>query len=74
MTARAEGAESGSSEVTAPLTCDGEVTIAFDPDYIVQFLRACDADEIRIEMTSAEKPAVFVVDGGYKYLVMPLAG
>lgn len=71
---RSTSAEQGDSEVVMSLAHDIDMTIAFDPSYLLDFLKSTDAAEVTLELTSAEKPAVFVVDGGYKYLVMPLAG
>lgn len=74
LTLTASGAESGQSEVTLNIGCDHDITIAFDPQYVVQFLRACEEATVELRMTSAEKPAVFAGGEGYRYLVMPLAG
>ena len=74
---KAEGAEIGSSEVTLALPdYDGEeISIAFDPQYLIDMLRAIEGEtSITLEMTSGEKPAVFRVGDNYLYLVMPLAG
>lgn len=74
LTLRANAAEEGESEVTTATAGDFDLTIAFDPRYITEFLKVCDASEVLLEMTSGEKPAVFSAGEGYRYLVMPLAG
>ncbi len=77
LTLKAEGSEAGSSEVTLALPdYSGEdISIAFDPQYLVEMLRAIDGEtSLTLEMTSGEKPAVFKVGADYLYLVMPLAG
>ncbi len=77
LTLKAEGAETGSSEVKLDLPeyTGEEITIAFDPQYIIEMLRAIDGEaSITLEMTNGEKPAVFRAGEGYLYLVMPLAG
>jgi DNA polymerase-3 subunit beta len=74
---KARGSETGSSEVELPLPeYDGpEVTIAFDPGYLVEFLRALEGEPaVTLEMTDGGKPALFRCGDGYVYLVMPLAG
>ena len=74
---KAEGAETGSSEVTLALPdyTGEEITIAFDPQYLIEMLRAIEGETtITLEMTNGEKPAVFRVGDEYLYLVMPLAG
>jgi DNA polymerase-3 subunit beta len=77
VTMQARGAETGSSEVELPLPeYDGpEVRIAFDPQYLVEFLRAVeDEPTVTLEMTDGSKPALFRCGDTYQYLVMPLAG
>ncbi len=71
------GADTGSSEVELPLPdYDGpDVSIAFDPSYLVEFLRALDGEPtVILEMSGGDKPALFRCGDGYVYLVMPLAG
>ena len=73
----ARGAETGSSEVELTLPdYDGpEVQIAFDPQYLVEFLRALEGEPtVTLEMSDGGKPALFKCGDGYSYLVMPLAG
>ncbi|MDB5307263.1 MAG: dnaN [Gemmataceae bacterium] len=74
---QARGAETGSSEVELPLPeYDGpEVKIAFDPQYLIEFLRALESEPtVSLEMSDGGKPALFRCGDGYMYLVMPLAG
>lgn len=77
VTMKARGSATGSSEVELALPeYDGpEVTIAFDPEYLVEFLRALDGEPtVVLEMADGTKPALFQCGDGYVYLVMPLAG
>lgn len=77
VTLKAQGAETGSSEVTLDLPeyAGAEVEIAFDPQYLVDMLRAVEGEPtLMLEMTDGQKPALFKVGDGYLYLVMPLAG
>ena len=77
ITMQARGAETGSSEVEMPLPdYDGpEVKIAFDPQYVTEFLRALEGEAtVTLEMSDGTKPALFRCGDGYLYLVMPLAG
>lgn len=74
---QARGADTGSSEVELLLPeYDGpETTIAFDPSYVVEFLRALEGEPtVTLEMSGPDKPALFKCGDGYVYLVMPLAG
>lgn len=77
LTLKAEGAEIGSSEVVLHLPdyTGEDITIAFDPGYVLEMLRAIEGEtSITLEMSSGEKPAVFRTGDGYLYLVMPLTG
>jgi DNA polymerase-3 subunit beta len=77
VTMKARGAETGSSEVVMMLPeYDGSpVSIAFDPQYVTEFLRAIDGEPtVLLEMSDGGKPALFQCGDAYKYLVMPLAG
>ena len=77
VTMQARGANTGSSEVELALPdYDGpEVSIAFDPEYLVEFLRALEGETtVTLEMSGGDKPALFKCGDNYLYLVMPLAG
>lgn len=77
VTMTARGAATGSSEVVLPLPDydGGEVQIAFDPEYLVEFLRALDGETtVTLDMGGGDKPALFQCGDNYLYLVMPLAG
>jgi DNA polymerase III subunit beta len=77
LTLKADGSETGSSEVIMDLPDykGEEIDIAFDPQYLIEMLRAIEGEpSLTLEMTNGEKPAVFRVGENYLYLVMPLAG
>ena len=77
ITMKARGAETGSSEVemTLPEYDGAEVNNAFDPQYVIEFLRAIDGEpSVLLEMSDGSKPALFKCGDTYQYLVMPLAG
>lgn len=70
------GAEVGSSEIEMPLPeYDGpEVKIAFDPQYLIEFLRVMEGETtITLDMSDGSKSALFRCGDEYVYLVMPLA-
>ena len=50
-----------------------ELTIGFNPDYLMQGIDACAGETISIESSEAIKPAVLrgSTNDGYLYLVMP---
>lgn len=73
----ARGAATGSSEVELPLPdyAGPEVRIAFDPQYLIEFLRAMEGEPtVTLELADGTKPVLFRCGDGYVYLVMPLAG
>ncbi len=75
----AKGAERGASHVEMSLPeYDGPpATIAFDPDYLVEYLRVVvsenDGANVVMEMSDGDKPAMFSSDE-WRHMVMPLAG
>lgn len=69
------GADNGSGEVVLELPeyKGGKVDIAFNPQYLIDMLRAMDNEPtMKLEMTDGQKPAVFRLGDDYLYLVMPL--
>ena len=77
VTLTARGTETGSGEVVLPLPeyAGPDISIAFEPNYLTEMLRAIDGEPTAmLEMTDGTKPAVFKVGDSYLYLVMPLAG
>lgn len=72
----ARGAQTGSSEVELPLPeyAGPEIKIAFDPEYLVEFLRALEGEPtVALDMSNGTSPALFRCGENYLYLVMPLA-
>ncbi len=77
VTLEARGAETGSSEVELALPdYDGPgVNIAFDPAYLIEYLRALeDEPAVTLELAGKDSPALFRCGDSYTYVVMPLAG
>jgi DNA polymerase III subunit beta len=71
------GADRGDSEVTMALPeyTGPTVEIAFNPQYLIEMLRAIDSEAtVTLEMTDGQKPAVFRLGEQYTYLIMPLTG
>jgi DNA polymerase III subunit beta len=69
------GADLGSGEVKMELPdYNGpEVEIAFNPQFLIDMLRAIDNEaSIQLEMTDGQRSAVFRLGDAYTYLVMPL--
>jgi DNA polymerase-3 subunit beta len=77
VTMQARGAKTGSSEVSLALPeYEGPKTeIAFDPQYLIEFLRALeDEPTVTLEMSTGTRAALFKCGEQYSYLVMPLTG
>ncbi len=77
VTMKARGAKTGASEVTLELPeYHGPKTeIAFDPSYLVEFLRAIENEPtVMLEMSTGLRAALFHCGEDYTYLVMPLTG
>jgi DNA polymerase-3 subunit beta len=76
LTLAARGADVGQGEVAFPLPgyAGPDLAIAFDPQYLTEFLKLVDAEAVVLEMTDGARPAVFRVGDDFRYLVMPLAG
>src|SRR5262249_7740137 len=77
VTMTARGAQTGSSEVVLELPeFEGERTeIAFDSNYLIEFLRALDGEPtVTLEMSTGLRAALFTCSADYAYLVMPLTG
>jgi DNA polymerase-3 subunit beta len=77
VTMQARGANTGSSEVSMDLPeYDGPTTdIAFDPQYLIEFLRSLEAEPtVTLEMSTGTRAALFTCGTEYSYLVMPLTG
>ena len=74
LTLQAQGAATGKSKVDMPLEFSGSpISINFDPHFLIDMLNLLDDDEaLAIELTDAQKPALFVCGDEFKYLVMPL--
>jgi DNA polymerase-3 subunit beta len=73
---RARGPDVGSSEVVMDLPdyTDSETSIAFDPAYLVEMMRAIEGEPTMIlELTDGLKPALFRLGDTYLYIVMPMA-
>ena len=77
VTMKSRGAKTGSSEVSLDLPeYTGPTTeIAFDPQYLIEFLRALEGEPtVVLEMSTGARAALFTCGEQYSYLVMPLTG
>ncbi len=73
LTIKAQGASTGRSKVEMPLDYDGkDISVNFDPDFVIEFLKVLDSGSIVLNMETNQKPAVFKVGDNFTHLVMPL--
>ena len=65
--------EVGEARETVPVKYSGkEISVTFNPEYIIDPLRALDSDEIFIEMSNGHSPAIIKCDQPFLYVLMPL--
>lgn len=51
----------------------GGLTAAFNPNYLLEGLKAAHRDQVEIQMEDASRPAKFLLGEDYTYIVMPLS-
>lgn len=49
-----------------------ELAIGFNPNYIIDVLKVVPQDEIKLEITASDKPAVIRIEDWFLYLVLPM--
>ena len=68
-----QNVEVGEARETVPIKYSGkEISVTFNPDYIMDPLRNLAADEIYIEMSNSHSPAIIKCDEPFLYVLMPL--
>lgn len=69
------GQSAGRGEATAHMEVDFKgksAEIAFNPDYVIDGLKSCDLDQIRLEFNEKTSPGKFCLGENYVYIVMPI--
>lgn len=67
-------ADRGKSKISLEIDYDGPaITIAVDPRYVVDALRAIGDQPVTVELIDGKSAAVLRTDDGYCYVVMPLS-
>ena len=75
LTVSASAPEVGESEESMPIKYSGkEISIAFNPDYVMDPLKNIENDEIYLELTDETGPGVIKCDGAFLYVLMPVRG
>jgi DNA polymerase-3 subunit beta len=65
--------EAGNAEVDLEVQYDGApLAIGFNPDYVIEALRAIDEPEVVLEMIDGNRPGLMRVGKEYQYVIMPV--
>jgi len=68
-----EAPEAGKAEVKLAVEFPGEnLSIAFNPNFLIDVLRVLSAEDVVMEMKDPTRPAVLRDDADYLYVVMPI--
>lgn len=71
----AESSARGRADVVVDCSVKGSGgSINFNPDYIVEALRVCQLDQVRLDMSDDSMPAKFTLGESFTYVVMPISG
>ncbi|HEX5052600.1 MAG TPA: DNA polymerase III subunit beta [Planctomycetota bacterium] len=71
----AESSTRGRADVVVDADVKGAGgSINFNPDYILEALRVCQQDQIRLDMSDDSMPAKFTLGESFTYVVMPISG
>lgn len=63
----------GESKIVIPVEYTGdELEIGLNPEYVLDFLKNVDADEVKLEMKDPGTAGVFKTGGGCTYVIMPM--
>ncbi|MFH1384330.1 MAG: DNA polymerase III subunit beta [Candidatus Omnitrophota bacterium] len=72
LSSRAPNLGESKEEIDATIEKGGEITIGFNPHYVIDVLKNIDIEEIRLSLISPEKPGVIKGREGYVYVIMPM--
>ncbi len=71
----AESSARGRADVSIDVDVKGAGgSINLNPDYILEALRACELDQVRLDMSDDSMPAKFTLGESFTYVVMPISG
>jgi DNA polymerase-3 subunit beta len=71
----AESSTRGRADVVVDAVVKGAGgSINFNPDYILEALRVCQMETIRLDMSDDSMPAKFTLGESFTYVVMPISG
>lgn len=73
LTVAATASDGSSARDIVPIKYDGEkIEIVFNPNYVMDPLKAIDEDEVTIELNSGTQPALLKCSIPFLYVMMPL--
>ncbi len=73
LTIFGRSASTGEATAHMPVDFDGKPgTIAFNPDYLIDGLKNCESDTVRLEFNEKTSPGKFTLGENYVYIVMPI--
>jgi DNA polymerase-3 subunit beta len=71
----ADSSARGRADVTIDCSVKGAGgSINLNPDFILEALRVCELDVVRLDMTDESMPAKFTLGESFTYIVMPISG
>ncbi|MBI5850949.1 MAG: DNA polymerase III subunit beta [Planctomycetes bacterium] len=71
----AESSNVGKARQTMTVDMKGKGgSIAFNPDFLIDALKVCELDVVRMDMTDGSIPAKFTLGESYCYVLMPISG
>lgn len=71
----AESSARGRADLSIDVAVKGAGgAINFNPDFILEALRVCKQDQIRLDMSDDSMPAKFTLGESFTYVVMPISG
>jgi len=74
ITATSEAADVGRSRVNRPSLFDSKAEMRINPEYLLPVLNKVGEDcELTLQFIDSESPLTFSHDGGFRYVLMPLA-
>ncbi len=73
LTLTSRAPETGEAEITMPVKFTGEpLEVAFNPTFLTDALKVVGAEEIALEFSAANKPALLKAGADFLYVVMPV--
>ncbi len=73
LTLTSRAPETGEAEVTLPAKLNGEdLAMGFNPSFLADALKVVETDDVTVELSAANKPAVIKSGADFLYILMPV--